>query len=176
VSATPSPRRRALVAVGVAAAAGLGGLWLGARRGPGADAAAPPALWDTGFAQLDGSFLRLSTFRGQPLIVNFWASWCAPCVKEMPQFDRFHQTHAAAGWRVVGLAVDRPEAVKAFLARTPVRFPVALAGLDGTELMSALGNRQGGLPFTVVIDREGWIVQRRLGETSYDDLVNWSRG
>lgn len=168
-------RRHTIAAAGVAAVAGAFGLWLGARRVPSPHDMAPGALWKTEFQRVDGGPLRLEAWYGQPIVVNFWASWCPPCVKEMPQFDRFHAEHGARGWRVVGLAVDRQEAVKDFLAQTPVKFPVALAGLDGTTLMRQLGNAQGGLPFTVVINRQGWVVQRRLGETHYEDLVEWSR-
>lgn len=169
-------RRRTLSAAGVAVAAGVAGLWMGVwRHRPDAERDTPAALWRTDFAGLDGKPLRLDAFRGKPLLLNFWASWCAPCVKEMPLLDRFHQEQSASGWQVVGLAIDREAAVREFLKTTPVRFPIALAGLDGSELMSSLGNRQGGLPFTLVIDREGMVQQRRLGETHEEDLRQWAQ-
>lgn len=168
-------RRKTVAAVGVALAAGAAGLWMGVwRRRPEDDHGTPSALWRTDFAGLDGQPLRLDTFRGRPLLLNFWASWCAPCVKEMPLFDRFYQAQAPKGWQVVGLAIDREQAVRDFLKTTPVRFPIALAGLDGSELMSSLGNRQGGLPFTLLIDAQGMVRERRLGETHEEDLRRWA--
>ena len=84
----------------------------------------------------------MATLRGQPLVLNFWATWCPPCVKEMPEIDRFQREFAARGWQVLGLAVDRPQPVREFLARTPVGYTIAMAGLEGTELSRQLGNYQ----------------------------------
>ena len=168
-------RRKTLAAVGVGLAAGAAGLWMGVwRRRPEESHETPAALWSTDFAGVDGKPLRLAAFHGRPLLLNFWASWCAPCVKEMPLLDRFYQAQAPKGWQVVGLAIDREQAVRDFLKATPVHFPIALAGLDGSELMSSLGNRQGGLPFTLLIDGEGMVRERRLGETHEEDLGRWA--
>jgi thiol-disulfide isomerase/thioredoxin len=167
-----SVRRRRIV-YGVAAAAATAGiahsLWRQLR--PGADKAA--GLWDMQFAQPGGGELSMASLRGRALVLNFWASWCAPCVKEMPQLDRFHRTYSL-NWRVVGLAIDNLSSVQEFLRRTPVTFPIAMAGADGTDLMRRLGNSQGVLPFTVVFDRTGAPVRTRIGETTYDELVAWA--
>jgi peroxiredoxin len=95
-------------------------------------------------------------------------------VKELPDLDRFQADHAARGWQVVGIAIDSPTAVRQFLARQPLRFPIGLAGLEGTELARQLGNAAGGLPFTVVLDPAGRIVQRKLGATTYAELSSWA--
>jgi thiol-disulfide isomerase/thioredoxin len=108
------------------------------------------------------------------LVLNFWATWCVPCIQEMPDLDRFHRDFSGLGWRVVGLALDNPTAVRAFLARTPVSYAIGLAGLDGTQLARDLGNDKGGLPFTAVLDRAGEIVHRRLGQTSLAELTAWA--
>lgn len=153
------------------AAAGVG-YWTQRRTaGPEADS----AFWSTRFETPGGDNLALSTFQGKPLVVNFWATWCAPCVKEMPQLDRFHREHAGEGWQVLGVAVDRAEAVKTFLGKLPVGFPIALAGMAGADLARTLGNDKGGLPFTAVFDRKGRQVATRSGETSYDELLGWAR-
>lgn len=167
----PSRRRLALAATVAAFAAG-GGAWLGWRRTAPADA---EALWSQQFdTPHGGAPLVAASLRGKPLVVNFWATWCAPCVREMPQLDRFFADFSPRGWQVIGLAIDGPTPVREFLAKLPVRFPIGLAGLSGTELVRTLGNAQGGLPFTVVMDGAGRIVQRKLGETSYEELARWA--
>ncbi len=92
----------------------------------------------------------------------------------MPLLDAFYRQHAANGWQVVGLAIDQPAAVRQFLERTPVSFPVALAGLGGTELTRALGNRAGGLPYSLLLDRDGNVRERRMGRLSEADLKAWA--
>ena len=139
---------------------------------------APDALdgwWDRVLVTPDGQNLSMATFRGQPLLVNFWATWCPPCVEELPLLNRFAQEQAAAGWRVLGLAVDQVPAVQAFLQRLPLVFPVGMAGLEGVALSRALGNATGALPFTVVLGPDGAVLQRKLGKVSVDDLRQWAQ-
>ena len=137
------------------------------------DAAA--TLWPMSFETPTGSTLTMQALRGKPLLVNFWATWCPPCVDELPLLDGFYRENAAKGWQVVGLAIDQPSAVRTFLARTPISFPVGLAGLGGTELSKALGNLAGGLPYTVVVAGSGEVVQRRMGRVTRADLAQWVR-
>jgi hypothetical protein len=92
----------------------------------------------------------------------------------MPLLDRFYREHAAKGLQVLGLAVDQPSAVRTFLQRTPVSFPIGLAGLDGTELSRALGNQVGGLPFSVLLGVDGRVRERRMGRISEADLKAWA--
>src|SRR5438128_2664895 len=99
----------------------------------------------------DGAQLSMQALRGRPLLLNFWATWCPPCVEEMPLLDRFFRQSGSKSWQVVGLAIDQPSAVRNFLKKTPVTFPIGLAGLGGTELAKSLGNEVGGLPFTVAV-------------------------
>lgn len=113
----------------------------------------------------------MSGLRGRRLVVNFWASWCAPCIREMPELERFHQAQTAQGWQTLGLALDHAQAVRKFLERHPVSFPIGLVGVGGGQLLEALGNPQGGLPFTVMILADGQVVWRKLGETSRDELI-----
>lgn len=174
-----------LATAGVALAAGYGWRAFDALRGgsgqarPGAPVGgvaqgAEDTLWALRLERPEGGELALASLRGQPLVVNFWATWCPPCVHELPELDRFHADHAARGWRVVGIAIDSPKAVRDFLARRPLRFPIGLAGLSGTELARQLGNTAGGLPFTVALDSAGRVVQRKLGATTYAELASWA--
>jgi len=120
-----------------------------------------------------GSKLEMQALRGKPLLLNFWATWCPPCVEEMPMLDAFFRENTAKSWQVVGLAIDQPSAVRLFMERTPVSYPVGLAGLGGSELSKALGNLAGGLPFTVVIGSAGQVLQRRIGRVSAAELAQW---
>jgi thiol-disulfide isomerase/thioredoxin len=176
--------RRNLIVGGTGAAAALAGVAWQQMRSPGAGQAAgqaapldeaTTAFWQASFAQPDGQALAMAAFRGQPLVLNFWATWCPPCVKEMPELDRFAKQFAAQGGRVVGLAVDNPTAVRNFLQKAPVSYAIGLAGFDGTDLSRKLGNSSGALPYTAGFDKNGVLRQRRLGETSFDELTGWAK-
>ena len=165
-------RRLALMA-GSAVAAGAAGagvaLWKSHSGGDGAAA----ALWPMRFDTPTGGSLTLASLRGRPLLLNFWATWCPPCISELPLLDRFFREQQAGGWQVVGLAVDNLAPVRGFLDKRPVGFPIGLAGLEGVALSRQLGNAGGALPFSVVFDRDANIVQRKLGVIAESDLQHW---
>ena len=133
------------------------------------------AFWNLSFDTPDGQSLAISSFKGKPLLLNFWATWCPPCVEELPMLDNFYKTSQAANWQVLGLAVDQPSSVRKWLQAKPLAFPVAMAGLNGTELSKTLGNLSGSLPFTVVFSKSGEILVRRIGKVSPEDLVAWAK-
>lgn len=162
-------------AVGTAAAlAGGGFAWM--KFSPGEVAHdATRELWHRSFETPSGTTLAMQSLQGRPLLLNFWATWCPPCVEEMPLLDAFYRENSAKSWQVVGLAIDQPSAVRTFLQRTPVTFPIGIAGMGGTELSKSLGNLAGGLPFTVVIGPGGEVRQRRMGRVTAADLAQWSR-
>jgi thiol-disulfide isomerase/thioredoxin len=122
-----------------------------------------------------GGTVSMQAFQGRPLLVNFWATWCPPCVEELPLINDFYRQNKANGWQVLGLAVDKLAPVQAFLHKMPLDFPVGMAGLSGAELGRGLGNLAGGLPFSVALDSNGRIAQRKLGRLSAEDLTNWLR-
>lgn len=163
-------RRDMLVGGGALAALASAGL-VGCSRG----AEPPEAFWSQSWESPGGQPLAAADFRGRPLLLNFWATWCPPCVEELPLLDQFFQSHLAQGWQVLGLAIDQPSAVRAFLAKRPLAFPIGLAGLGGTELSRELGNSNGGLPFSVLFDRAGRLVERKLGRLLSADLERWQK-
>lgn len=163
------------VAVAAAAAGAGGALWQ-QRRGEGASGSTLGAeFWAQRFERPEGGELLMSSLKGRPLLINFWATWCPPCVEELPMLDGFSAEQGAKGMQVLGLAIDQPSAVRKFLARAPVRFPNGLAGLQGTELAKQLGNAAGGLPFTVVLDQAGQVAGRKMGKIEPADLQAWVR-
>lgn len=168
--------RRTWVLGGVAAAALAAGAGFARRNEPADGYADVPGaqFWALRFEQPGGGELALASLRGAPLLLNFWATWCPPCVREMPLIDEFHRQQQARGWHVLGLAVDSPTPVREFLSRRPVSFPIGLAGLDGSELARTLGNAEGSLPFTVVLGSEGRVIDRKLGALKPADLARWA--
>lgn len=176
---TTSSGRRSWLYGGVAAlaaGAGLGGAWWAERKPSGGTDRVDAAFWARTFARPEGGELKLADFQGKALMINFWATWCPPCVEELPMIDRFFKDHVGNGWHVVGLAIDQPSAVRKFLERTPVSFPIGLAGLDGTDLIKQMGNTSGGLPFTLVVNADGQVAARKLGKLDSGDLESWRRG
>jgi thiol-disulfide isomerase/thioredoxin len=89
----------------------------------------------------------MGSFKGKPLLLNFWATWCPPCIEELPMIQTFWRDNAPQGHQVVALAIDQPSAVRRFLERQPLGFPVGLAGLEGTNVAKSLGNAAGGFAF-----------------------------
>ena len=171
-------RRRYMLA-GAGAVAGLGGAslawWrLQGREGSTAGIGAAEALWARTFETPAGGTLAMQSLRGRPLLVNFWATWCPPCIEELPLLDRFFRENAAKGFQVAGVAIDQVAAVRSFLTRLPLAFPVAVAGAGGLELVKSLGNLAGGLPFSVVLGSDGGVLHRKMGKVSEADLAQWA--
>jgi thiol-disulfide isomerase/thioredoxin len=170
-------RRGAVLAAGAlgAVAAGAGLAWW-RTRDDGAAAAAAAQFWSMRFDAPQGAPVEAAALRGRPLVLNFWATWCAPCVREMPALDRFHREFAPRGWQVLGLAADKLEPVRDYLARAPVGFLIGMTGFAGIDLSRQLGNLAGGLPFTVLFRSDGGVAHRHSGETRYEQLAAWATG
>lgn len=119
----------------------------------------------------DGGDIRLQAWLGRPLLLHFWATWCAPCVRELPALDAWAARQGEQGWRVLGIAADTAEAVQGFAPARGLHFPVALAGTQGLALARELGNAQGGLPFSVALDGQGRARWHKRGATEAGDLA-----
>ena len=171
---THCSRRSWLTAAGVLlAAGGAAGIMGRTKEVKPSLSPAEQAFWLQQFKQVDGSPLSMAGFKGKPLVVNFWATWCPPCLAELPLLNAFYAENASKSWQVLGLAVDQLASVKRFLARSPLVFPVAMAGFEGTDLSRSLGNVSGGLPFTVVFGPAGDVWHRKIGQLSPRDLAAW---
>lgn len=176
---TMSAERRRWLAGGMALAAAAAGAWVAweQTRDMSTNDEALQAFWDLQLMQPDGGQMALSSLRGKPVLVNFWATWCPPCVREMPLINQFAQSQAARGThavQVLGIAVDQAANVNRWIARQPLAFPVVLAGAGGVSMTRTLGNISGGLPFTILFDAQGQVQQRKIGELSEQDLAQWA--
>jgi thiol-disulfide isomerase/thioredoxin len=138
-------------------------------------AGAAPALTAARFTELASSKPNtLAAFHGKVTVVNFWATWCGPCREEMPLLDSFARKLAPKGVRVVGIALDNKADVQPFLREVKIGYPVWLGDANTIDLMRAAGNASGGLPYTVVLDRNGKTVASllgRLNEKMLEDTV-----
>ena len=161
-------------ALGLLSAMG-GRWWLEKTQTVHLSEAASTALWEAEFETPAGAVLKLADFKGKPLVLNFWATWCPPCVEEIPLIDDFFQQNSSKGISVIGLAIDQPGRVKRFVSEFSFAYPIALAGLQGTEFSKILGNESAALPFTLVLDRDGAVFQRKLGRLSVDEIKSWEK-
>lgn len=119
---------------------------------------------------MQGVSQPLRQWQGKVLIVNFWATWCEPCRKEMPEFVRVQRELGGNGVQFVGIAVDQPENVVRFAKELGLNYPVLIGGYDAVDVSKDLGNRLAALPFTVVIGREGHVELTQLGPLKPEQL------
>lgn len=180
------PAAKIVLAALVAGALGVAaGLWRDGRfttaptpaAGPGVAVAAigdsMPAL---ALPDLDGKPVDLRTrYTGKPLLINVWASWCGPCVKEMPELAAFSREQGANGVQVIGLALDTPDAVREFLAKVPVGYPIVLDTPGPADASVRLGNARGLLPYSVLVGADGRIAKRKLGPFEPGEIHDWAR-
>jgi thiol-disulfide isomerase/thioredoxin len=115
---------------------------------------------------LDGQMRNIKEWDGKLILVNFWATWCPPCIKEIPDLIDLQQAYGDQGFQIVGVAIDDEEPVKAFAKDMGMNYPSLLAGIDGTGLVKRFGNGIGALPYSVFINREGEISDTIRGELS----------
>ena len=127
-------------------------------------------------ADLDGRPVALpKAFAGRPILINFWASWCGPCIKEMPELDRYAAETGPNGAQVVGIALDRPDDVRAFLQHTPVAYPILIDVPGPRDSSVQLGNPKGVLPYTALIGADGRLLKQKIGPFAPGEIEAWVR-
>lgn len=155
------------------------GIAVGNKTRPPAPVAAQASASPTGpgaylYAQslndLAGKPQSLAQWKGKPLLVNFWATWCAPCVQEMPELSSLADEDGGRRFNVIGVGIDAPSAMSEFAAKHNVKYPLYVGGMGGTEISRAFGNTNGGLPFTVLIGADGQVRKTYLGKLKFDEL------
>ena len=165
--------RRHWLALGVAALS-FGGLgaWVASRRYAlgDADSAAVALLHGLTLPDAAGQPMSLAGLRGRPTVVNFWATWCPPCVEEMPELSGLATEFRERGVQIVGIGIDSAPNIRQFSEKMPMSYPLLVAGTSGLELVRRLGNTAGALPFTIVVTRDGRVAWRTLGRFKAPEL------
>ena len=157
--------------LGLAVLAGAaGGYWQRHRQAPLAAEAGQIAP-ELSLPGLDGRTHRLADYRGRRMLLNFWASWCGPCLDELPALVRAHRDHPGTG--VVGIAMDEPARVRAFLAAHPVDYPILFGDLAAPSTSLRLGDRREVLPYSVLLDADGRILAAHAGPLAEAQLRRW---
>lgn len=168
------PLQLALVIAVAGVALAAGWFFNPAGRSPQLPPEADRVLMQVSMPDLAGQQQAMAQWKGKVVLVNFWATWCAPCREEIPLLVKKQAELGASGLQVVGIAVDQADKVKAFAAEMGINYPVLVGDMEALDLGRAVGNELGGLPYTLVVDRDGRIARTELGtlsEDKIDDLV-----
>ena len=113
-------------------------------------------------------------YAGRPLLINVWASWCGPCIEEMPELDRFARSQGTQGVQVLGLALDTPESVREFLGHVPVAYPILVDTPGPADASVWLGNRKGVLPYSVLVGADGRVLKQKVGPFVAGEIQGWA--
>ena len=132
--------------------------------------AAVAELFGQTLPDANGTPQPLAQWRGKTLIVNFWATWCAPCVEEMPELTQLQTELTGKNIQIIGIGIDSAENIRKFADRLHIGYPLYTAGVRGTELARLFGNQAGGLPYTVLITADGQIRSSHLGRLQMAEL------
>lgn len=173
----PASGRRWLLGGAIAIGAATLGAAVAWRRVAPTDAAdgAVTLLLAQSMPDATGAPFDFGRFAGRALIVNFWATWCPPCIEEMPELSDLNRELSPRGVQMVGIGIDSASKIAEFSKRHPVSYPLVVAGMGGTELARQFGNTAGALPFTVLINRSGGIAHRILGRVDIARLRTMSK-
>lgn len=137
---------------------------------PGPAGSPTAALFAASMNDATGKAQTMAQWQGKPLLLNFWAPWCGPCVKEMPELSALAGELKAKNINVVGIGIDTPTNIAEFTTKYAIAYPIYVGGMNATELSREFGNKNGGLPYTVLIGADGKIAHTYLGTLKFDQL------
>ena len=136
-----------------------------------AEQTSPTSLPDFNLPDVSGKQHNISEWQGKIRVINFWATWCPPCLKEIPEFIALQEQYAAKGLQFIGIAIDDQEPVEKYLSSTKVNYPILIGGVAGIALAQQLGNSLDAVPFTLVVNKQGHIIHRQSGEFSKEQIT-----
>lgn len=165
-------KRNILIFVSIAILFCAIGIYFGVKRHTpdSPESVAVANLFAQSMPDASGKTSSLAQWKGRPLIVNFWATWCAPCVEEMPELNVLQAEIASKNIKIVGIGIDSQENIAQFAQKYNISYPLYVAGTEATALLRQFGNQAGGLPFTVLIDRDGLTKKVYLGRIQFAEL------
>lgn len=118
----------------------------------------------------NGQAQQMTQWKNKALVINFWATWCPPCVDEMPELSALQKEIQSKNIQIIGIGIDSTSNIAQFSAKHNIAYPLYAGGMSGTDLSRQFGNAAGGLPFTVLIDRHGLVKKTYLGRLKMEDL------
>jgi thiol-disulfide isomerase/thioredoxin len=163
--------KQSTLIITVAALALIGGMSARGLLSAPASQTTQNSLPEFSLDDLSGKQHSAKEWQGKVLVINFWATWCPPCLKEMPEFAELQSKYADKGLQFIGIALDDLEPVKEFTTSHKINYPILLGGDHGTKLAHELGNIVDTVPFTVIINKQGQIVKSKMGVLSGEELI-----
>lgn len=152
------------------------GIYFGGRHSEPSPTAEPPIirLFSLSMQDKDGELQALSQWKNKTLVINFWATWCAPCVEEMPELSALQKSITANNAQIIGIGIDSADNIAAFTKKyqEKIAYPIYVGGMNGAELLRSLGNQTGGLPFTILVGADGKIKKTYLGRLDIKTLTS----
>jgi thiol-disulfide isomerase/thioredoxin len=146
------------------------GAYFGSRHPAEKSSSAVQSFYSQSLPDKSGQLTSFSKWKGKSLIVNFWATWCPPCVQEIPELSALQTETAAKHIQIIGIGIDSSTNINNFASKYTINYPVYVAGINGMELARQFGNQAGGLPFTVLIGADGNIKKIYLGRLKFEEL------
>lgn len=131
----------------------------------------PTPLSDFNLPDVSRKLHSISEWQGKILIINFWATWCPPCLKEIPEFIALQEQYSSKGLQFIGIAIDDQDSVEEYLASIKINYPTLIGSITGIALAHQLGNSVDTVPFTLVVDRQGQIIHRHPGVFSREQIT-----
>lgn len=164
----------------VAVLCGALGIYFGLRKwdAPAPSAQAAQQFFTQSLPDINNKQDHMAKWQGKLLLVNFWATWCAPCVEEMPELSSLQKSQEFKNLQIIGIGIDSPGNIQEFARKYQISYPIYVAGMTGVALSKKLGNQQGGLPFTILFGPDGQIKKTYLGRLKMEmvrkDLASFS--